>query len=223
MATLSGMLTAAGQPVRDSYLRAARAAETLLNQPAVEVAWHRPSALAYLTVGGLAAHLGRQVLRVVEVVDADPPTVAPVPVLDHYHRSAWVTAGPDDEPNVAVRDSAEADAADGAEALRTRVAEALAVLRRRLPEQPADRTVALPWTDWTLTLDDFLTTRLMEIVVHSDDLAVSLGIPTPQLPASVTDPVLSLLCRLAVHRHGPIAVLRALSRSERAPRTISAF
>jgi hypothetical protein len=35
--------------------------------------------------------------------------------------------------------------------------------------------------------------------------------------------VIDLLARLAVRRHGPTAVLRALSRAERAPGTISAF
>ena len=209
--------------VRDSYLLAAASAVTLLNQPAVAAAWNRPSALAKLTVGGLAAHLGRQIIRPVEVIEADPPAEAPVSVLDHYRRSPWTAAGIDDEPNVSVRDNSEADAKAGAAALRERVEAALATLRQRLSDEPTDRVVALPWTDWPLSLDDFLATRVLEIVIHSDDLAVSVGIPTPELPASVTDPVLHLLCRLATERHGPTAVLRTLSRSERAPATISAF
>jgi len=209
--------------VRDSYLLAAASAVTLLNQPAVAAAWNRPSALAKLTVGGLAAHLGRQIIRPVEVIEADPPAEAPVSVLDHYRRSPWTAAGIDDEPNVSVRDNSEADAKAGAAALRERVEAALATLRQRLSDEPTDRVVALPWTDWPLSLDDFLATRVLEIVIHSDDLPVSVGIPTPELPASVTDPVLRLLCRLATERHGPTAVLRTLSRSERAPATISAF
>jgi hypothetical protein len=40
---------------------------------------------------------------------------------------------------------------------------------------------------------------------------------------AVLDPVLGLLTGLAARRHGPTAVLRALSRSERAPASISAF
>ena len=209
--------------VRDSYLLAAASAATLLNQPAVAAAWSRPSALAKLTVGGLAVHLGRQVTRPVEVIEADPPAEAPVPLLEHYRRSAWVTAGIDDASNVSIRDNSEADAKDGAEALRRRVEAALATLRQRLSDEPADRVVAPPWTNWPLSLNDFLASRVLEIVIHSDDLAVSVGIPTPELPASVTDPVLQLLCQLATERHGPTAVLRTLSRSERAPLTISAF
>ena len=59
--------------------------------------------------------------------------------------------------------------------------------------------------------------------MQADDLSASVGIPTPTLPPQVTDTVLVLLTRLAVHRHGPTAVLRALSRAERAPTTIAAF
>ena len=51
----------------------------------------------------------------------------------------------------------------------------------------------IPWQGWALTLEDFLMTRMMEIAVHSDDLAVSVGIEAPTLPPEVLKPVLSLL------------------------------
>jgi hypothetical protein len=63
----------------------------------------------------------------------------------------------------------------------------------------------------------------MEIAVHSDDLACSVQIDPPALPREVTEPVIDLLSRLSVRRYGATAVLRALSRAERAPPTISAF
>ncbi len=74
-----------------------------------------------------------------------------------------------------------------------------------------------------LPLDDFLTTRLLEIVVHVDDLAISTAVEPPQLPAQVTQPVIDLLAQLATVRHGPTAVIRTFSRTERAPETVSAF
>jgi hypothetical protein len=46
---------------------------------------------------------------------------------------------------------------------------------------------------------------------------------TDTMPPQVTDTVLVLLTRLATHLHRPHAVLRALSRAERAPATIAAF
>lgn len=88
---------------------------------------------------------------------------------------------------------------------------------------PADRPVLIPWQGWSLVRDDFLTTRMTEIVVHGEDLAASTGLTTPPLPVDVLDPVLRLLTRLSVRRHGQAAVVAALTRSERAPRTISAF
>jgi hypothetical protein len=59
--------------------------------------------------------------------------------------------------------------------------------------------------------------------VHSDDLAVSVGLPTPEFPPEATDTVAVLLTRLAAQRHGILPVLRALSRSERAPENIAAI
>ena len=65
-------------------------------------------------------------------------------------------------------------------------------------------------------------TRMLEIVVHADDLAISLDIPTPEFPAEVFIPVRDLLVRLAVKRHGQSAVISALTRRERT-QVISAF
>ncbi len=81
----------------------------------------------------------------------------------------------------------------------------------------------MPWGPWPLTLADLLITRMMEIAVHDDDLACSVGRPTPALPDEVTDTVVVLLARLAVRRHGPVTVVRAFSRAERAPATVAAF
>lgn len=86
-----------------------------------------------------------------------------------------------------------------------------------------DHVVHPPWTRWALTLEDFLTARLMEIAVHGDDLAVSVGVGTPVLPEDVSQAVRHLLVDLAAQRHGVAAVLRALSRAERAPVSIAAL
>jgi hypothetical protein len=64
---------------------------------------------------------------------------------------------------------------------------------------------------------------VMEIVVHSDDLAASIDVEPPQLPQAVLGPVLALLVGVSLQRHGQAAVVRALSRSERAPASVSAF
>nr|WP_055504871.1 maleylpyruvate isomerase N-terminal domain-containing protein [Nonomuraea pusilla] len=208
--------------IRESYLVAARSAVALLGDPAMAAAWEKPSALTEFSVGGLAVHLAHQIVRVADALAAEGAR-KPVPLLDHYSRSPWVQAGLDHESNVSVRRGGEAAAASGPDALLDRTRALLDELARALPAEPEDRVVHLPWTGWSLRLDDFLLTRVMELVVHSDDLASSVGVETPALPPSVVDPVVELLARLAVHRHGATAVIRALSRTERAPATISAF
>ncbi|MFD8006501.1 hypothetical protein [Streptomyces mirabilis] len=62
-----------------------------------------------------------------------------------------------------------------------------------------------------------------ELAVHMDDLAVSLGLAVQELPEEAFDLVLVLLARLAARRHGQAAVLRALTRLERAPAAINAI
>ncbi len=52
---------------------------------------------------------------------------------------------------------------------------------------------------------------------------VSVGHPTPSFEDEVRDPVVGLLAVLSVRRHGQDAVLRTLSRNERAGGPISAF
>lgn len=208
--------------VRDAYLVAARSARDLVAGPAVEAAWERPSALAGMSVGALACHLGGQLVSVRELVAA-PPQGEVIPLLGHYERARWVTAAPDDEVNVGIRESAEGNAADGHAALVGRLDDALGLLPGLLADQDPGRPVLIPWQGWALTLDDFLVTRMMEIAVHSDDLAVSVDLAPPALPEEVLAPVLTLLSLVAVRRHGQSAVLSALSRAERAPDRINAF
>jgi hypothetical protein len=209
--------------IRRAYLDAATSAAALVTDPAVVVAWSAPSSLALMSVGGLAAHLASQVVSAARTLDGPPPDVEAVTLTEHYARVKWLGADLDQEANVAIRNGSESAAGNGPDQVAAAAAEALAALSTRLMDQPIDQRVRVPSGPWSLTLDDFLVTRMMEIAVHSDDLAASVGIRTPELPESVTTPVLDLLVRLSARRHGPTAVLRALSRSERAPESISAF
>ena len=203
-----------------AYLSAARSALTLLGEPAVAAAWDEPSSLPDLGVGALAAHLAHQVTSVpVILADAAPADAPLVSLREYYERASWRGAGPDEETNRGIRTHATGLAADGPDAVHARVAAAIDQLAAMLPDAPPDR----PVPSRALRLDDFLVTRMMEIAVHSDDLAVSVGLPTPDLPFEVIDPVLRLLVGLAAGRHGQAAVLRALARVERAPATINAL
>jgi hypothetical protein len=207
--------------IRDAYLSAGTTAAALLREPALSARWLQPSALTDFSVAGLARHLANQVTLTVSLLAA-APGVSAVPVLEHYTRNAWVTSGVDSADNVSIRRRGEeAVAGTTAQALADEVDAALVELRRVVPAEPADRVV--DFRVWGLAVDDFLLTRVMELVVHSDDLAVSIGVPTPEMPAAATDATIQLLSRLAAWRHGPLAVVRALARRERAPETIAAL
>lgn len=208
-----------------SFVDAARIALDLAATPEVKAAWTAESSCAGMTVGGLAHHLVQQAGHAVRLLELDPVAEPPIPLLEHYARAAWVEAGPDDDANVAVREGADSAAAAGPDDVLAHGRAALerlpAVLHEhhtRIPDQ-----VRIPWQGWSLTTSDFLVTRAMEIVVHADDLASSVGLTTPELPDDVVADVLGLLSGVAVRRHGQAAVVRALSRPQRAPASVSAF
>lgn len=207
----------------DAYLDAAEVALNLLRQPPVVAGWSQPSALPGFTIGGLAAHLAGQVTLAERVLRAEPPSEPAISLLNHYRRSPWAGAGRDSAANVAIRQLGQRHSEVGPERVSDATAAGLARLRDLLPGQPPERVVALPWTGWCLTLDDFLLTRIVELVVHSDDLAVSAKIATPQMPVAATGATIRVLTAVAEQRHGPTAVVRAFSRAERAPTSLSVF
>jgi hypothetical protein len=206
---------------------AAEVAARLVTSPEVAARWSDESACAGMTVGGLAHHLADQTQSVVRLLDAPPFDEAPIPLLEHYRRAAWVHSGPDDEANTSIRDGANDLAVGGPAALAAQVEADLAALPAALaPVLAGERrpdTVHVPWQGWSLATGDFLTIRMMEVMVHSDDLAASVGLPTPEYAEPVVGAVLGLLSSVAVDRHGQTAVLRALSRPQRAPGQVSAF
>jgi Mycothiol maleylpyruvate isomerase N-terminal domain len=206
-----------------AYPEAAGQAVVLLGAPEVADAWEDPSALAEMTVGALAGHIAYQIFSVDSALEGPASEVAPITLLDHYARAAWRGAPLDSEVNVGIRARGASIASGGPESLSERASAAVAQQRTRLTGLSGGQSVFMPQTGWALTLDDFLTTRMMELAVHMDDLCVSVGLATPELPVAAFDPVLILLARLAARRHGQAALLRALARAERAPKAINAI
>ncbi|MBF9067228.1 maleylpyruvate isomerase N-terminal domain-containing protein [Streptacidiphilus fuscans] len=208
---------------RELYLSAADSAAKLLAAPEVADAWFQPSALAKLSVQGLAGHLAGQVFLVPTVLAEREPTEPAISIHAYYARVSWIGSDLDTPFNQAIRSGGEEDAAEGPAALATRVAASVEALRAGLPGVPNRRVRRPTWGPWSISFDDFVTSRLLELVVHSDDLAYSVGVPTPEFPAAAVETVVDLLTRIALRRHGATDVLRALSRSERAPASISAL
>ena len=210
----------------EDFLAGADAALAVLGSSEVTGRWEAPSACEGFTVGGLAAHLGWQVQGAQRAVAAERPAegVVATELTEHYGKSAWIGAGPDSAANVAIRDTGEQRAQVGPVEVLRLTREARDYLAAQLTSLDAQEIVAMPWIEGrAMRLGDLLTTRLLELLIHTDDLAVSVGLDTPQATDSGYEAVIGLLARLSVGRHGPIPVLRALSRAERAPESIVAL
>ena len=225
MPTLSGgsSLPLVALTIADTVLDTSRTVRDLLLSRPVAERWAEESACAGMTTGGLAHHLAGQLTTSVELLTGASDDTQPIPVLEHYRRAPWANSGPDSEVNVSIREGSDERAATGPAALAEQVEADLAALPAALSAVEDDTSVLIPWQGWALTAHDLMVTRLMEMVVHSDDLAASVAVPPPQLPAEAVRLVLGLLTDVAVDRHGQTAVVRALSRPQRAPATVSAF
>jgi Mycothiol maleylpyruvate isomerase N-terminal domain len=209
--------------IREIFLDAAAQSADLLSAPQVAEAWDQPSALAKMSVRSLAGHLSGQVFFLTRMLAEPVPSEPLVDVDEYYARASWIGSDIDDEFNSGIRSTGEEQAAEGPDALAASVREAIATLRETLPTTPNRPVRRATWTGFAVAFDDFVATRLLEVVIHSDDLAYSVGAPTPRFAPEAVQTVVGILTRIALRRHGDVAVLRALSRAERAPATISAL
>jgi hypothetical protein len=203
--------------VRQAFLATAAVARQLLAEPRVAARWNEPSALAELSLAGLSGHLSRAVLAVVDYLDASQPPAEAEPVTPAVYFSGVLTDNDLHSPlHAGIRQRGLAAASGGPAEVLERLDMGLAGLHDRLRDEPADRLVSV-FGGFVLTLDDYLATRLVELTVHIDDLAVSIGVPTPAMPADAVGVAVGCLIDTARRRHGDVALLRALARRERDP------
>lgn len=207
-----------------AFLSAVRLSIQLAERPEVREAWGRESACAGMTVGGLTHHLLGQARNSVRLMgDPTPPGAEVIALSEHYARASWVRDSQAGQPDPEQTDQDNRGALAGPDAVLAGGAAAAAALPELLRAPRDPDVVFISWQGWALATDDYLTTRMMEMVVHGDDLAASVGLDTPPYPEDVARPVLDLLTGVAVRRHGLTDVVRALSRPQRAPGSISAF
>jgi hypothetical protein len=187
------------------------------NVQLLEERFDGPGALAELSVRGLAGHLLRALTTVTTYLDAPapagPPETGLLSAAGYYTAVLTADRDLDSDFNRAIRQRAIDSAPDRADDFVLEWADAAAQLISRLEQEPDDRLVQV-YGGHVLTLDDYLVTRLVELVVHVDDLAVSLGEEPPELPGAA-DIVIATLVDVARARHGSTAVVRALTRRER--------
>lgn len=188
----------------------------LLRHPRLEPQWSEPSVLPGMSTGALAGHLIRAMGVVTAYLDRPAPDEAPANPVHYYtgYVPATTQQDLDSEMYQAVRRIGDEAASAGYAALLDEWDATRALLPGRLAAEPADRLIR-SFQGTVLTLDDFLSTRLVEACVHSDDLAAGLGLPTVALPPAALARVVDLLLGVCRERNGDAAVLRALTRHER--------
>jgi Mycothiol maleylpyruvate isomerase N-terminal domain len=202
--------------VRPAYLSAAATALVLLGESALSAAWDAPTAVSGFTLGALAGHLARGgIWAVEEYLDGAAPGPE-VELWDAATYYAFIPLESDSPIWGAVRDRAQELAKLGGSAVVEQAGGALERLGERITKAAPDATIAVI-EGIPMLLDEFLRTRLVELLVHSDDLAVSLGIATPTFSADAVAVVTHLATDIARRRAGDLAVLRAQFRPERQP------
>jgi uncharacterized protein (TIGR03083 family) len=199
--------------IRAAFLEAVDAARAIIAAPESAVRWDEPSALAEFRVRGLAGHLARGAIAVVEYLAGPEPAGQPIEPASYF---AAMPAAPDLNASLpaSIRQRGEALAAAGPLALLERVDTTRSELAATLANEPAGRKVAV-FGNQVMLLDDYLVTRIIELLVHTDDLAMSAGVEPPRPPRPAVELALTHLLAVARCRSGDLAVLRAFTRRER--------
>jgi hypothetical protein len=211
--------TESSRRIRYLYLTTAYACIELFAAPEVEAAWELRSDLPDLSVGALVGHVCRGILRVESLLDADNGSSKSLTSAAEYYVPFARSSSAADERNRVARDLAMDASRAGSATLLATVRDCLARVTSRLMVEPIERRVEVPRSSTVesvcLLLDEYLKVRVVEQMVHYDDMARSL----PEASSTAVDVeackvAIDVLVGSATLRHGPRAVLRALARHE---------
>ena len=199
--------------IRTTFLATSRLALDFVRSERIGERWDGPSALREFSLRGLVGHLYRATGSVEAYLDRTEPPGPPITTASYYHQAVDVT-DIDSDLHRAVRQRGEEAAAEGHAALVQGWSDMLERLLERMEREPGSRLVEV-FKGLVLSLDDYLVTRLVELVVHVDDIAASVDLPEPVLPEEAYDAAITCLVDVARLRQGDLAVIRALARRER--------
>ena len=198
--------------IRATYLAAAESVVELLREEAVADHWDEISVLPAFRVSGLAGHLARAIFTVHTYLDSSVPGLPPIDAAAYFALlgdMSDITSS----TNMSIRTKGDEAAVDGAVALADLAASVLEEVRGSLATAEADRRVRV-YEGQVMMLDEYLRTRLVEIVVHVEDLALSVGAGVG-LPSDAITVATDVVVAAARRRHGDLALLRGMTRRER--------
>jgi uncharacterized protein (TIGR03083 family) len=173
--------------------------------------WAQPSLLDGYTVGSLIGHTFNTSEAIERYLDDPEPEEPAQPAASYYAPVPF----PDDAPDLHadIRERAAKVSDVGRDQLVADLAQLSERLQARFAVEPANRKVKI--RGWSvLTLDGYLETRILELVIHADDVAESIG-HSVEMPADALSITARHLAEIARQRHGDLAVIRALARRDR--------
>jgi hypothetical protein len=210
----------------DAYVAAVDWLRGILSRAELAEVWGEPSAVAHYTVGGMAAHAVHGVVWLEQLLtDAEPVGLRPVTMGEFFGLNRVDDPAdpntPEDAFSASLRAAAEGFARTGVGtvnlALTASRDQLVGVLDLALESRPV---AVIRVTGAQISLREYLRTRVLELVVHCDDLVCSVpGLVAPDPPAGSMEVSLGVclqLAQAAQARVGGLAALRAFTRSERA-------
>lgn len=198
------------ETVRSAYLETARAVIDLLGRVEVGDRWQDASVLPEFEVGALAGHLARGILTVhwyLDMPEPDPPVIT---AAEYY--AAHGAGDIQSEADRKVRERGADTAKGGWARLYLDTSRAGDHLAERLQHESAEHRI--PAFGRVLLIDEYLKTRIVEMVFHLEDFGRSLEQPVPRVPPEALQIAIAVLVDAARVRHGDRAVLHALGRRE---------
>jgi hypothetical protein len=220
--------------VRSLWVETCAAVLTLIDRAEIGERWHDPSCLTGMTIGAICGHVIASGLFEVEdrlpegaaaagEAGSSPSYSGPVVETAAVRSDGRARAAanlhaniPIDEENavhLAVRSSADDQARNGKVDLMSRAS--VAFTAARVGVEGANAELVVDCWGIPLEFDDFLRTRILELTVHADDLAYSIGLESSGVPDAAIELACNLGISVAIQRSGPTAVLRALFRCDR--------
>ena len=202
----------------DAYLGAVDWLRGILRRAEVTEHWSKGSVVAEYTVGGLAAHAVHSVVWLDQVLkDVEPVGLRQVRIAEFFGINRVDEIAIRDPFSASLRAAAEAFAATGPYvviATCTASRDELVALLSKASGERAVPVVRVPGAQ--VPLRDYLRTRVLEVVVHGDDVACSIpGMSVADPPPDAMEVCLGVCVEMARERLGDIETLRAFTRGER--------
>jgi len=195
---------------RSLFLDSCEDIAAALRDPRLGEFWDEPSVLDAQTVGSVAAHVSHS-CRVALMFLAQPIPDGPADfdsAADYYVKLLAVAT---DEMHEGIRQRGAEDAAVGPAGTYEQFVEELAELSGRLQAEPHDRLIGV-YGGNAMSLDDYLGTRIIEHVVHLDDLSRSIDGESFRVSPAAEQFVIACGVEIGRRRFGGTVVVRALFR-----------